>query len=673
MQTSVERTRIGAEERDATIHAKAVELVRLSLEMTAAAGSGHPTSAASLAHLVTVLLYDHMRWDPLQPDHPAADRLVLSEGHAVPVIYAAAADLGVAIGRNGRRAMTREDALDLRAIDSPIDGHPNPAEGFPFFPAATGSLGQGLSIAAGIALAARVDRLDKRVYCLIGDGESREGQVWEALDFLIDQRLTAVCAIFNANGQGQTGPVSAQQSAETLAAKLAAFGTEPFVFDGHDPRAIREALERHAQHAGRTDAKPVTLVVRTVKGWGTPSLAAKRGGFHGQVVEGPELERVLEELERTTGALVARWSGAALRIPPVTAAAPPVKQVLARRALPTLRGALADLGQPELLATGKLAPRKAYGVALHALGKARSDVVALDGDVSNSTYAEFFARDPELATRFFECRIAEQNMASCAAGLAAAGKVPFVSTFGKFLTRAYDQIEMAIVSGLALRLVGSHVGVSLAADGPSQMALPDAAWFAAFGRAQRDGRPLAHVLTPADAFAAYALTLEMAYHDGTTYLRTARPEVKLLYDEKDQFQIGGHRVLREGADLALMAWGYALHVALAAADGLQTSGIGAAVVDLYSLPFDGESVAALARASGGRVVTVEDNYGGTLGAAVAEALVQAEGEFHLRPMFVRRVPKSGRTPEDVLEFLGLTHLDVERVARNLLAETRARR
>src|SRR5499433_1210238 len=258
----------------ASVHAKAIDLIKLSLDMTTAAGSGHPTSAASLAHLVTVLMYTHMRYDPAHPNHPAADRLVLSEGHACPIIYAAAADLGLAIGKDPehRRPMTRDDALRLRAIDSEIDGHPNPAEGFPFFPAATGSLGQGLSIANGLALAARLDGLNKHVFCLIGDGESREGQIWEAVDFLMDYHLTAVCPIFNCNGYGQSGRVSPQQASEVTAAKLRAAGVDAQVIDGHDPVAIQRALEVHTAHACTAAATPCAIVARTVKGWGFTSV-----------------------------------------------------------------------------------------------------------------------------------------------------------------------------------------------------------------------------------------------------------------------------------------------------------------------------------------------------------------------------------------------------------------
>src|SRR5215468_5870912 len=281
----------------ASVHAKAIDLIKLSLDMTTAAGSGHPTSAASLAHLVTVLMYTHMRYDPVCPDHLAADRLVLSEGHACPIVYAAGADLGLAIGKDPehRRPMTRADALRLRAIDSEIDGHPNPAEGFPFFPAATGSLGQGLSIANGLALAARLDGLDKRIFCLIGDGESREGQIWEAVDFLVDYHLTAVCPIFNCNGYGQSGRVSPQQAPEITAAKLRAAGVEVQVIDGHDPMAIQRALEVHTAHACTAAATPCAIVARTVKGWGFTSVLGSN--VHGRAATEDEKAQALAALD----------------------------------------------------------------------------------------------------------------------------------------------------------------------------------------------------------------------------------------------------------------------------------------------------------------------------------------------------------------------------------------
>jgi transketolase len=648
---------------DASVHAKATELIKLAIEMTTAAGSGHPTSAASLAHLVTVLMYDHMRYDPKDPAHPAADRLVLSEGHACPIIYAAAADLGMLI-RDSRawRPMTRADALRLREIDSPIDGHPNPAEGFPFFPAATGSLGQGLSISAGLALAARLDGLGKRIFCLIGDGESREGQIWEAIDFLADYHLNAVCPIFNCNGYGQSDHVSPQQAPEVTAGKLRAAGFDVRLIDGHDPTAIRQALEEHAAHSQDRHARPFALVARTVKAWGFTSVLGS--DVHGKAVPEKDKDRALAAVDATGRRVGAAWAEGDLRIPPPAGVSE--RPAKGNRRPPSFPEALKQFGQEHLLEKGKLAPRKAYGIALQALGHVDPQVVALDGDVKNSTYSEFFAKDPQLAPRFFECRIAEQNMLSCAGGLAAGGKLPFVSTFGKFVTRAYDQLEMGLISRFGLKVVGSHVGVSIAADGPSQMALLDVAYFHAWTTARgHDGRPVLYLLNPADAYAAYSLTLAMAEHDGACYLRTLRPDVPFLYDDTTPFALGGHHVLTRGSDFLLVATGYMVHEARKVLDQLRGRGMTATLVDLYSLPFDAGAIVSLAVEHAGRVLTLEDNYGAGFGAAVAGALAAHGGAFKVKQMFVRRIPKSGRTPEDLLRWLGLSSDDIVRAAAEL--------
>jgi transketolase len=651
-----------------SVHAKAAELIKLAIEMTTAAGSGHPTSAASLAHLVTVLLYDHMRHDPQNPAHPAADRLVLSEGHACPIVYAAAADLGIRI-RDGQqwRPMTRADAMRLREIDGPIDGHPNPAEGFPFFPAATGSLGQGLSIAAGLALAARLDGMDKRIFCIIGDGESREGQIWEAVDFLADYRLDEVCPIFNCNGYGQSDAVSAQQLPAVTAAKLTAAGFDVRVIDGHDPDAIREALAEHTAHAGDVLRLPFAVVARTEKAWGFSSVMS--GSVHGKAVPEKDKDKALAAVDAKGREVGAKWVEGDLRIPPVPEARPPAAPATPARRPPTFTEALKQFDQGKALEKGKLAPRKAYGIALRALGHINPQIVALDGDVRNSTYAEDFAADPLTRRRFFECKIAEQNMISCAGGLAAAGKVPFASTFGKFVTRGYDQLGMGLISRFNLKVVGSHVGVSIAADGPSQMALADVAYFRAWTTVRGAGaRPALYLLNPADAVTAYALTLAMADHDGACYLRAMRPEVPFLYDATTEFSLGGHQVLSHGPDLLVAATGYMVHECRKALEKLHLQGVHATLVDLYSLPFDGEAVATLARECGGRVLTVEDNYGAGFGSAVADALAEAGGEFTVKQMHVRRIPKSGRTPDDLLRYLGLSADDIaQTVERELLA------
>ena len=359
---------------DSTIHAKAVELAKLSYEMTAAAGSGHPTTAASLAHLVTVLMYQHMRYEPSNPGHVCSDRLVLSEGHAVPIVYAAAADLGIAIGtdKTSLKPMTREDAMTLRAMHSPIDGHPNPVEGFPFFDTATGSLGQGLSHAAGLAAAAKVDGLDKRIFCIIGDGESREGQIWEALDFIIDHNLAAVCPIFNCNVWAQSDKVAQGQTADALAGKLDAFGFNAIVIDGHAPAQIIEALSKHAQREHDPEARPVAIVAKTVKGWGSPSQQGD--GHHGKPATGDDLAKAIDELG-ATGRSMGATADTSLKIGLMSPNKPKAPE---KKAALNFTDACKTFGWEKLIAGGTCATRRAYGVALRALGHANGSVVALD-------------------------------------------------------------------------------------------------------------------------------------------------------------------------------------------------------------------------------------------------------------------------------------------------------
>jgi transketolase len=650
---------------DSTIHAKAVELAKLSYEMTAAAGSGHPTTAASLAHLVTVLMYQHMRYEPANPGHPSSDRLVLSEGHAVPIIYAAAADLGIAIGKDkdSLRPMTREDAMTLRAMNSPIDGHPNPVEGFPFFDTATGSLGQGLSHAAGLAAAARLDGLDKRIFCIIGDGESREGQIWEAADFIIDHNLSAVCPIFNCNVYAQSDKVAKGQTAEALAKKLTAFGFNVLTIDGHHPTAIAEALSKHAQAQFDPQVPPVAIVAKTQKGWGSPSQQGH--GHHGKPAEGADLVKALEELDAT-----GRQLGAIADTPLRIGLMSPNKPKPAEVGTPmTFTDACKTFGWDKLIAGGSCATRRAYGVALRALGLANSSVVALDADVKNSTHAEDFYKDDRLASRFFECRIAEQNMFSVAAGLSAGNKVPFCSTFAKFVCRGYDQIEMAVNSGANFKVVGSHCGITLAADGPSQMSLPDIAWFRSFATAlNQKGKPAFYVLNPSDAFQAYALTMAMANYDGPVYMRTMRPATEFLYGDNDKFEIGGpgFEVLTQGRDLLIVATGYMVHEANKALDALDGQGIDATLVDLYQLPFDEDALLDLANQNNGKVLTLEDNYGASFGSAVADAVGASGDGFNVKQLHVTRIPKSGRTPDELLAYCGLSSKDIVNHAMSLL-------
>ncbi len=625
--------------------------------MTSAAGSGHPSSALSLAHLVASLMYEQMRYDPANPWHPGSDRLVLSEGHSVPIVYAAYADLGGVVGRSPqeKRALTLDDLKTLRELDSVLDGHPNPAEGFPFFDAATGSLGQGLSVGAGLALAARLAGIDKRIFVIIGDGESREGQVAEALDFLLDHNLTHVCPIFNCNGQGQADYVSPQQSAETLAAKLKAFGLDAEVIDGHDLTAVTEAL----QTVGRA-RRPVAIVARTQKGWGVESLKAHTN--HGKPLPKDKVADAEASLDRTAAELrIPAQVGDAPRPPAPAAATGP-----ARRGKITIKPfaeGIEKAGLAATLAKNKLSTRRAYGAALLALGEADERIVALDGDVSNSTFANIFGK--AFGDRFFECKIAEQNMISVAVGLSAAGFIPFASSFAKFLARSYDQIEMAAITRANVKLVGSHSGCSLGADGPSQMSLPDLAYFRSYTCAD-DGRgnPAAIVFHPADGVAAYRLTELAASTTGLCYLRTHRPDVPLIYPQDAAFTIGGSAQLAEGDALTIVSSGYMVTLAIQAVRELEEAGIRCNLFDAYSLPLNAEPILAAASSAGGVILTVEDNFAGGFNAALAEAAA-ATGDVRVHSMTCPRIPKSGKDGNIVLTSLGLGVADIVARARAL--------
>jgi transketolase len=601
-----------------------------------------------------------MRWDPKCPAARGSDRLVLSEGHAVPIVYAACADLGVIITPGGQaRAMTLDDLMSLRAIDSCIDGHPNPVLGFPFFDAATGSLGQGLSIAAGLAAAARLDHIDKTIYCIIGDGESREGQIWEAMDFIADHALANVVAIFNCNTLGQSGFVSRAQRWDHLQRKAEAFGWATDAIDGHDPDAIEDALRRRKELGA---GKPLGIFARTVKGWGVPSLGGL--GHHGQAVPESELAAVLSQLDRRAQELdVAQIDAAAVGA--TLQPAPPLPVPELPRARAPIRFAEAVRNEPEIAEdfarTKLLSPRRGYGLALRALGAADPAVVALDADVKNSTYALDFAT--AFPDHYFDAGIAEQNMVSTAVGLWAGGKLPFVSTFGRFLERACDQIEMALISGANLKLDGSHVGVTLAADGPSQMALADVGFMRGFAHVRdHRGNPALTVLTPSDALSAYALVLAMAAFPSACYVRTVRADLPLLYAEGEEFPLVGHKVLRRapagGRQIVLAACGYMVHSCLAAADTLSHQGVEVTMVDAYSLPLDAASILALAGPAG-ELIAVEDNYVGGLGSELAEAAAAARDEApQVRSLCVHNIPKSGRTPEDVLAYVHLSVQDI---------------
>lgn len=630
------------------VHDRCIELGKHTVRMCTAAGSGHPSSSLSISHLVVSLMYKHMRYDVNNPWHPASDRLVLSEGHAVPIVYAAYADLGGAVGKSKDQArpLKLEELDTLREMNSLLDGHPNPAEGVPFFDAATGSLGQGLSVAAGLALAARLDGLDRRIYCICGDGESREGQVWEAADFIADHKLTNVCLIFNCNGQGQADYVSTQQNADSLTAKLKAFGWDAHQIDGHDPDQIFSALS-----AVSTASKPYAIVAKTTKGWGVSDLQDKSN--HGKPLDADKMDAAMADLDAMRDKLhVSVKDSDTCRPETPSGPSSPAKASAQLLPAPNFESLLEGDGFLDKFAkNGKIATRRAFGLALRELGKINNAVVSLDADVSNSTFANYFAK--QYPDRFFECKIAEQNMISAAAGLSAAGKVPFCSSFGKFLVRSYDQIEMAIISRANIKVVGSHVGVTLGADGPSQMALPDVAFFRSFPRdPDRNNQPIMTTFFPSDGVSAFKCTELMANMPGMCYLRTMRPDMGLLYEPTTEFRVGGSNLLRHGEDMLLAASGYMVYVAMRVAEQLEAKGIKAGVLDVYSFPLDGDPVVNAALKAGKKVLTVEDNFDGGVGSAIAEIAAE-RGDIKVQRMTVNRLPKSGKTPEDVLNYVGL--------------------
>ncbi len=635
---------------------KAIELCRHSVRMTTEAGSGHPSSACALSHLITVLLYHRMRYDAANPWNPLSDRLVLSEGHAVPIIYAAYADMGGVVGpdpKHGRK-LTLDDCWRLRAIDSLVDGHPNPALGFPFFDAATGSLGQGVSVAAGLALAARLDGIDKTIYVVCGDAESREGQIWEAIDFLADHQLTSVRVIFNCNTMGQSAYVSPQQSPEVLARKVRAYGLHPILIDGHDPVAIRKALA-----AKPPKGKPVVVIARTVKGWGVPLM--QQVSFHGKPLSRDEMAQAMVDL-----ALPAEKPDMQLCPPLPKGEVPPAD----RGPIPMPDPDLVKLAEgtkfAAAVAKGKVSTRQAYGLALRALGRASNRIVALDADVSNSTFSEVFGH--EFPDRFIECRIGEQNMVSVAAGMAAGGKIPFANTFAKFFVRAYDQVEMAANSCANIKLVGSHSGISLAADGPSQMGVVDPAFFGALASVRTPkGHPAAICLNPCDAISACKLVGLMANYEGLVYMRTLRPETPILYKPDEVFHLIGQKVLAKGQGLTLVAWGYTVHECRKALESLRADGVECGLVDAYSLPLSDDFLDAIGTAAGTALLVVEDNYAGGIGSAVAVAAA-SRGGIRVETMTAERVPKSGRSPDDVMKFCGIDAGAIAKRAKAMLGK-----
>lgn len=592
------------------------------LTSTTEAGSGHPTSSLSAAELMVGLVFGgFFRFDADHPEHPNNDRLIFSKGHAAPLLYALWAAAGM---------VTEDELKTLRRFGSPLEGHPTRA--FPYTEAATGSLGQGLSIGIGIALSAKyLDRLPYRTYVLLGDSEMAEGSQWEAVQIAAHYRLDNLVGIIDVNRLGQRGETMYGHDVKAYERRISAFGWETISVDGHSLQEILAAYE----DALAIKERPVMIIARTIKGKGV-SFIEDRDGWHGRALSREELDRALTEL------------------------GPVDRNIRARIPKPEDLEPHAPEHQPALPVSYKIgekvSTRRAYGNALKRLYPEFPDMVVLDAEVGNSTFAEIFKKfRPD---RFFEMYISEQCMAGAAVGLSLRGKIPFVSTFAAFHTRAYDQIRMSRYSEANIKFCGSHAGVSIGEDGVSQMGLEDIAMF----RAVLDSV----VLYPADAVSAEKLVEEAARHKGIVYIRTTRMDTPVIYSPEERFFVGGSKVLRKsGNDLVtVVGAGVTLLEALAAYDLLSREGISIRVIDLYSVkPVD---VKTLIEAAGSTraLITVEDHFAeGGLGEAVRSSL--AEYAVNIYSLAVKKLPRSGR-PSELLDYEDISRNAIVRKVKELL-------
>ncbi|MDT0306597.1 transketolase [Streptomyces sp. DSM 44917] len=585
-----------------------------AVRATSHAGSGHATSSMSAADLMAVLLARYLRYDFDWPGHPGNDHLILSKGHASPLLYAAYKAAG---------AVTDEELLSFRELGSRLEGHPTPR--LPWVDVATGSLGQGLPVGVGVALSGRrLDPMPYRVWVISGDSEMAEGSVWEAMEHAGYEGLANLTLIVDVNRLGQRGPTRHEWDLDAYARRIRAFGWHTVECDGHDPASIDAAYSEALSVSDR----PTAVLARTMKGRGVAAVQ-DREGMHGKPV--PDAEEAVGELGGVRDLRVeVRRPGAATapRVP---------------------HGVEADL--PRYEAGEQVATRNAYGQALAAVGRDRRDIVALDGEVSDSTRSEYFAK--EHPDRFFECYIAEQELVATAVGMQVRGWTPFVSTFAAFLTRAHDFLRMAAVSRAGLSVAGSHAGVSIGEDGPSQMGLEDLAMFRAIHGST--------VLYPCDGNATARLVAEMADGEGLRYLRTSRGKSPVIYDPAERFPVGGSKLLRSSEEdrLTVVAAGVTVHEALAAADRLAGEGIPVRVIDLYSVkPVDAAALREAAERTG-CLLTVEDHHPeGGLGDAVLDAFTDGRPAPRLIRLAVENMPGSA-TPEEQLREAGI---DAEAIA-----------
>ncbi|MBA3638832.1 MAG: transketolase [Acidobacteria bacterium] len=594
-----------------------------SIRSTTASASGHPTTCMSAAEIVATLFFSEMRFDPQAPENPYNDRFVLSKGHAAPILYAAWAEAGL---------FPREELLELREIGSDLEGHPTPR--LSFVDVATGSLGQGICAAIGTALNARRIGSDYRTYVLLGDGEMAEGSVWESASAALHHRLDNLCLVIDVNGLGQSQATQFDHDTKAIADRWTAFGWHAIEVDGHDVQRLLDAYNV----ARKTTGRPTVIVARTVKGKGVEAVAGK-DGWHGKAFKPDEAEKAIAEIEAGMTAGVAR---------------PEIRQPDGDRRPPATPADYSKMPAPAYKMGELVATREAWGAGLASLGGVDPRVVALDADVKNSTFSDRFEK--LYADRFFEFFIAEQAMVGAAMGLAARGAIPFPSTFACFLTRAADFIRMAGISTLNVKLTGSHAGVSIGEDGPSQMALEDLSMMR--------GVPGCAVIYPCDGTSTERLVVEMAQRPGMAYMRTSRPKTPVIYGPDEKFPIGGSKVLRQSdTDVAtVVGAGVTVFEALKAYDTLKAEGINIRVIDAYSVqPIDAQTMTDAAKATG-VMITVEDHYAaGGIGDAVSEAI--ALTGVGVRRLCVREIPRSGQ-PDELLDRYGIS-------ARHVVAAVRA--
>ncbi|XP_061668479.1 transketolase-like protein 2 [Syngnathoides biaculeatus] len=599
-----------------------------SIKATCASNSGHPTSCCSAAEVMSVLFFHAMRYKADDPRNACNDRFVLSKGHAAPILYAAWAEAGF---------LKESELLNLRKIESDLEGHPTPK--LPFVDVATGSLGQGLSAACGMAYTGKYfDKSSYRVYCIMGDGECSEGSVWEAMAFASHYKLDNLVAIMDVNRLGQSEPAPLQHDMEIYHKRCEAFGWNTYVVDGHNVEELCKAFWNAKQFKG----KPTCIVAKTFKGKGLKGIEDHLN-WHGKPIPKDKVTELLKDIQDQIQL--------------------PNKTLLPE--LPEDDTAPADLtiihlASPTYKKGEKMATRRAYGVALAKLGRTSNRVVALDGDTKNSTFSETFLK--EFPDRFIECFIAEQNMVGVAIGCASRDRtVAFASTFATFLSRAYDQIRMGAISQSNVNLVGSHCGVSIGEDGPSQMALEDLAMFRAI--------PTCTVFYPSDAVSTERAVELAANTKGICFIRTSRPDTPVIYAPEEPFEIGVAKVVRQSnSDLVtVIGAGVTLHEALAAADVLEREGKNIRVIDPFTIkPLDADTILASAKATGGHIITVEDHYKeGGLGEAVLSAVGQEQG-IVVTQLAVTSVPRSGK-PQELLDLYGISAKQIANTVRQKFA------